>query len=96
MIKYLGSKRALLPWITSVVEFIRNHEPIQTILDPFSGSGRVAHAFKAGGFHVIASDYATYAYILAKALVESDAKRYPPARLQPLLDYLNDLPGEPG
>jgi len=95
MIKYLGSKRALLPWITSVVEFIRNHEPIQTILDPFSGSGRVAHALKARGFHVIASDYATYAYILAKALVESDAKRYPPTRLQPLLDYLNSLPGEP-
>jgi len=29
MIKYLGSKRALLPWITGVVKFIHRHEPIQ-------------------------------------------------------------------
>ena len=96
MIKYLGSKRALLPWISGVVELIQQYEPIQTILDPFSGSGRVAHAFKAKGFYLIASDYATYAYILAKALIESDARVYPPARLQPILDYLNSLPGEPG
>ncbi len=96
MIKYIGSKRALLPWLTSVVEFIQRYEAIRTILDPFSGSGRVAHAFKARGFHVTASDYARYSYILAKALVENDAEVYPPARLQPLLDYLNSLPGEPG
>ncbi len=96
MIKYLGSKRALLPWLTSVVEFIQRYEPIRTILDPFSGSGRVAHAFKARGFYLVASDYATYAYILAKALIASDAEVYPLARLQPLLDHLNSLPGEPG
>lgn len=96
MIKYIGSKRALLPWLTSLVEFIQRYESIRTILDPFSGSGRVAHAFKARGFRVIASDYATYSYILAKALIENDAEVYPPARLQPLLDYLNSLPGDPG
>ncbi len=96
MIKYLGSKRALLPWITSVVKFIHRHEPIQTILDPFSGSARVGHALKGTGFHVIASDYATYAFTLAKALIESDAREYPPARIQPLLEYLNTLPGQAG
>jgi len=96
MIKYLGSKRALLPWITSVVKIIHRHESIQTVLDPFSGSARVGHALKSEGFHVIASDYATYAFILAKALIESDAHEYPPERIQPILDYLNSLPGQAG
>ena len=96
MIKYLGSKRSLLPWITSTIQLIHRYEPIQTILDPFSGSARVGHALKAAGFYVIASDYATYAHTLAKALIESNAHHYPPAVVQPLLNYLNSLPGIPG
>jgi adenine-specific DNA-methyltransferase len=32
MIKYLGSKRPLLPWITSTIQLIHRYEPIQTIL----------------------------------------------------------------
>jgi len=96
MIKYLGSKRALIPWILQVVERLVQVEPLKTVLDPFSGSARVAHALKARGFRVIAGDYAHYAYVLAKALVESDASVYSPARLKPILDYLNHLPGEAG
>lgn len=96
MIKYLGSKRSLISWILQVVEQIVQVESLKTVLDPFSGSARVAHAFKARGFQVIASDYANYAYILAKALVEADARIYPPERINPILDYLNKLPGEEG
>ncbi len=96
MIKYLGSKRALLPWILRVVERLRRVAPLETALDPFSGSGRVAHALKSRGFRVITSDYAHYAYILAKALVESDAHVYSSDRLRPILAHLNSLPGEPG
>jgi len=96
MIKYLGSKRALLPWILQVVEKLVEVQSLKTALDPFSGSARVAHALKARGFRVIAGDYAHYAYVLAKALVESDARVYSPDRLKPILDYLNNLPGEAG
>jgi adenine-specific DNA-methyltransferase len=96
MIKYLGSKRALLPWILQVVERLVEVEPLRSALDPFSGSARVAHALKARGFRVIASDYANYAYILAKALVEADARIYTPERINPLLNHLNGLPGEEG
>jgi len=96
MIKYLGSKRALISWILQVVEQIIQIEPLHTALDPFSGSARVAHALKARGFRVIASDYANYAYILVKALVEADDRIYIPERINPLLNYLNDLPGEAG
>jgi adenine-specific DNA-methyltransferase len=96
MIKYLGSKRALISWILQVVDQIKQIEPLHTALDPFSGSARVAHALKARGFRVIASDYANYAYILAKALVESDARVYSLERIKPILDHLNSLPGEEG
>jgi len=96
MIKYLGSKRALLSWILQVVEQLAEVEPLKTVLDPFSGSARVAHAFKSKGFYVIASDYANYAYVLAKALVESDARVYLLERMKPILHYLNSLPGEEG
>ncbi len=96
MIKYLGSKRALLTWILQVVDRLTEVDSLQTVLDPFSGSARVAHALKARGFQVIAGDYAHYAYILAKALVESDARVYSPERIKPILDYLNSLPGETG
>ena len=96
MIKYLGSKRNLLSWILQVVEQLTEIEPLKTVLDPFSGSARVAHALKARGFQVIAGDYANYAYILAKALVENDARVYSPERIKPILDHLNSLPGEEG
>ncbi len=96
MIKYIGSKRLLIPWILQVLDRLLQVESIDTVLDPFSGSARVAHALKARGFRVISSDYANYAYILAKALVEADARIYTPERINPLLNYLNELPGEEG
>jgi adenine-specific DNA-methyltransferase len=96
MIKYLGSKRALISWILQVVEQLVEVQSIKTALDPFSGSARVAHALKAKGFQVIAGDYTNYAYILAKSLVEADARIYTPERINPLLNYLNELPGEEG
>jgi adenine-specific DNA-methyltransferase len=96
MIKYLGSKRTLLFWILQVVEQLTKIESVKTVLDPFSGSARVAHALKSKGFQIIAGDYAHYAYILAKALVESDAKVYSPEHIKPILDHLNSLPAEEG
>ena len=96
MIKYICSKRVLISWILKVVEQLVEVQPLKTALDPFSGSTRVAHALKSKGFRVIASDYANYAYVLAKALVESDAMVYSPERIKPILDYLNHLPGEEG
>lgn len=76
MIKYIGSKRALLPWIVDVIEGIRQLENVVTVVDLFSGSARVAHALKARGFHVTANDMNTYAFVLAQALVEADANQY--------------------
>ncbi|MGQ9900962.1 MAG: DNA adenine methylase [Fimbriimonadales bacterium] len=96
MIKYLGSKRSLVGWIVGVVEQIHAHTPIGAVADLFSGSARVAHALKARGFYVYANDHATYAYTLARALVEADRNAYPPERIQPLLDALMCLLPEHG
>ncbi|MCX7993154.1 MAG: DNA adenine methylase [Fimbriimonadales bacterium] len=92
MIKYLGSKRALIGWITGVVQRVHAHAPIRTVVDLFSGSARVAHALKAQGYFVHANDYATYAYVLAQALVEADRDDYPPECIQPILETLMQLP----
>jgi adenine-specific DNA-methyltransferase len=66
------------------------------VVDLFSGSARVAHAFKARGYFVHANDYAAYAYTLARALVEADRAQYLPDRIQPILDALMRLPPEHG
>ncbi|MEN3039968.1 MAG: DNA adenine methylase [Bacteroidia bacterium] len=105
MIKYIGSKRALLPWITRTIQRIvessaglkeKKRKGSLTILDPFSGTARVGHALKQEGYFVVAGDYLSFAYTLAKALVEADARDYPPERILPLLSRLNALQGKPG
>jgi len=70
VIKYIGSKRALLPWILDAIDAIQVAAQIETAADPFSGSARVAHALKAHGLSVVASDINAYAHILATTLVE--------------------------
>ncbi|MCX7652752.1 MAG: DNA adenine methylase [Bacteroidia bacterium] len=105
MIKYIGSKRALLPWILGVIRQMVASSPDLnekkrkgglTILEPFSGSARVGHALKQEGHFVIAGDYLNFAYVLAKALIEADRNAYPPERLSSLLAYLSEVPPEAG
>lgn len=67
MIKYLGSKRALLPFISQVLGSIPE---VQTFGDLFSGTSRVGHEFKKQGYEVFANDYNQYAYELARVYVE--------------------------
>lgn len=73
MIKYLGSKRLLLP---SILESVYAALPggRGTVLDLFSGTARVGHALKGAGFAVIANDHLAYAHVLARCYVEADAE----------------------
>lgn len=92
MIKYLGSKRRLLPLILSVVDACPG---VASVLDLFSGTSRVGHALKASGRRVIANDHNAYAEVLARCHVQADAERWTePARA--LLAELDALPGVPG
>jgi len=92
MIKYIGSKRALLPWIVGTIEEIRRLEKANTVVDLFSGSARVGHALKARGFEVTSNDLNTYAFVLAQALVEADARTYDPGGVSKILDELMKIP----
>lgn len=93
MIKYLGSKRQLIPWI---IHTIRTACPqAKSVLDLFSGTSRVSLAFKEQGYSVHANDHNLFAYCLAHCYVETSIQDVPTDFLQ-LLDHLNNLPGVDG
>lgn len=93
MIKYLGSKRRLIPRITGLIASLA--PPPATVLDLFSGTSRVGHALKRMGYRVIANDHNAYAHVLATCYVQADA---PDVRddASRIIDELNALPGNPG
>jgi len=92
LIKYLGSKRRVLPHIVSCVGALPD---VRTALDLFSGTARVGHALKRLGMTVHANDHNAYAAALATCYVQADARRWQrPA--ERLIAELDRLPGEPG
>ncbi len=92
MIKYLGSKRRLVPVLTELFERSGAH----AALDLFTGTTRVAQALKHAGGHVTAVDTARYAEVFATTWIETDADAVDRAALADAIDELNALPGEPG
>ncbi|MGD9793365.1 MAG: DNA adenine methylase [Acidimicrobiia bacterium] len=68
MIKYLGSKRRLVPALSTLAAA----SCARTALDLFTGTTRVAQAFKQLGLHVTAVDSAAYAATFARCYVETD------------------------
>lgn len=92
MIKYIGSKRRLVPVLTEL--FTRSGA--RTALDLFTGTTRVAQAFKTVGGDVTAVDTARYAEVFAKTWIETDARAVDHAELADAIAALDALPGEPG
>lgn len=95
MIKYLGSKRRLVPALTELFERSR----ARTVLDLFTGTTRVARAIKAAGGHVTAVDSARYSEMFARTWIETDADVIDPSSALELADEiarLDALPGSPG
>lgn len=92
MIKYLGSKRVLLPWILETVGALRG---VGTVVDLFAGTSRVGRALKAAGKRVVANDHNRYAACLARCYVQADLEDWA-APAQALLAELDALPGRPG
>jgi len=92
VIKYIGSKRTLIPVI---LETVRRAADARTVVDLFSGTSRVGHALKAAGFRVLANDHNAYAATLARCYVQADAEDVV-ADAHRLVAEFNALPGEPG
>lgn len=100
MIKYIGSKRILLPRIVALAQAAvagaRRSGRVPTACDLFCGTTRVAQGLKRAGFHVTANDSATYAEVLATAYVATDARRARRRTLEARLAHLNALRGRRG
>ncbi len=84
MIKYIGSKRALVPRIERIVRGL----PVASAADLFTGTTRVAQALRRLGLHVVSNDLASYAEAFGRAYVE----RTDTGRIPELLDLLRAAP----
>ncbi len=94
MIKYLGSKRRLVPAIAALAAA----SGARTALDLFTGTTRVAQALKGLGLEVTAVDVTRTAHVLAGCYVATDGADPDVAGpvLAEALVHLDGLPGEPG
>ena len=95
MIKYIGSKRTLVPHIIALANAVRSRTGAETVCDMFSGTTRVAQGLKRAGFGVTANDLASYSEMLALAYIEHDARASAEDITAKLL-HLNSLHGVDG
>jgi adenine-specific DNA-methyltransferase len=92
VIKYIGSKRTLVP---EIVRLVRGVAGARSVIDLFSGTSRVGHALKAAGFQVFANDHNAYAAALARCYVQADAEDIL-GDARRLVSEFNALQGSPG
>lgn len=92
MIKYLGSKRNLVPALGSIA----SATGANSALDLFSGTTRVAQEFKRRGIFTTACDLASYSYQLARTYIETDANTVDIAALRNHLEAMSALQGKEG
>ena len=92
MIKYLGSKRTLVPVLGAIATAVG----ATTAVDLFTGTTRVAQEFKRRGITVTATDVASYSQVLSDCYIATDANDIDEAALEEALERLNALPGKPG
>lgn len=92
MIKYLGSKRTLVPVLGEIADAVG----ARTAVDLFTGTTRVAQEFKRRGLTVTATDLATYSQVLSDCYIATDASTVDLAEVDDALARLNALPGRRG
>lgn len=92
MIKYIGSKRRLVPVLGSLCA----GAAARTAVDLFAGTTRVGQEFKRRGAAVTCADSAAYSEVFAQCYIETDASAVDGANLQAAVDGLNRLDGAPG
>jgi len=90
-VRYLGSKNKLIPLIVEVIEGLETSE--KTLIDVFTGTTRVAQAFKGLGYKVTTSDMSWASEAYSHAMVCNDGNNQ---HLQQHIDDLNALEGVPG
>jgi adenine-specific DNA-methyltransferase len=86
MIKYIGSKRTLVPLIGRTIGAL----PVESVCDIFAGTTRVGQALRSMGLQVQSNDLAAYSEILGFAYIEAD-DRIDRSRLQDILSHLQEV-----
>ena len=92
MIKYLGSKRMLVPVLGDIATAVE----ARTAVDLFTGTTRVAQELKRRGIHVTAADIASYSGVLSDCYIATDAAGVDPFELETVIAELDALPGHRG
>jgi adenine-specific DNA-methyltransferase len=92
VIKYLGSKRRLVPLLTGIAEIVGT----ERALDLFTGTTRVAQGFRGAGAAVVAVDTSRYSEVLARTFVEWSPSAADVAEIDEAIADLNGRPGEDG
>lgn len=93
MIKYIGSKRRLVPVLGELAASVPG---ASTALDLFTGTTRVAQELKGKGLVTTAVDTARYSEIFAQCYIGIDSREVDYRALREALDHLSSLPGTPG
>jgi len=91
VIKYIGSKRMLVPLIRAAAAQL----PVRTACDLFAGTTRVGQALRTLGLEVLSNDLATYSEALGHAYVVA-GRSVDRERLAGVLAELGALPGREG
>jgi adenine-specific DNA-methyltransferase len=89
MIKYIGSKRTLAPYISAIVGRLPD---VRRVCDIFAGTTRIGQAFKSAGIWVHSNDLATYSEVFGTTYIAADASMVDIQRLQRFLGELIMLP----
>jgi adenine-specific DNA-methyltransferase len=92
VIKYIGSKRRLVP----VLGRLLSAAGARTAVDLFTGTTRVAQEFKRRGAEVWAVDTARYSEVFARCYVATDRRQVDLAEVARTLEELDQLPGHDG
>jgi adenine-specific DNA-methyltransferase len=68
LIKYIGSKRTLVPLISQAISRL----PVESACDLFAGTTRVGQGLRQAGLTVHSNDLSTYSEVLGLAYIEAD------------------------
>lgn len=95
--KYIGSKVALLAFISSAVEeVVGSSLSSSSFLDLFAGTGVVAGAFMGKAGKVLANDFLYSNYVANRAFLCTTLENADLKKLEALIGELNTLEGENG
>lgn len=92
-IKYIGSKASIIPHILKAIDEYVEPGSIQTAIDVFTGTTRVAQAFKARGWTVTTSDLSWASSCYSGTWIANEGSNQ---HLHEKLQILNELPGKEG